>query len=300
MMADDMHLSATIYISDANNDLVVYDTINTNQIFFGETNTGQYMVCLNMYGECTIAFALDASSKYYDFIDHHLFCEVNFFQDYISMRNEKENMFEDGMLCVQQNSDHEFTLIYMRENKILRRYNIFIFEDKYIFSEFAEFLYEFLEEFSAKNTKKNSTNTSNNTVKQTDYVDLGLPSGTLWKSSNEQGLYTYDEAIAKFGNKLPTKEQFEELKKYCTWTGENNGIRVRGQNGRFIYLSPTSSRACDGTYYPAKTGGNLLSSTLRRNTNPTLVEALNYGTSQDRVWVSGYYLCAKFEVRLVY
>ena len=47
------------------------------------------------------------------------------------------------------------------------------------------------------------------------YVDLGLPSGTLWRNSNEGGdyaRYTYDEAISRFGNKLPTKQQLEELK----------------------------------------------------------------------------------------
>ena len=45
----------------------------------------------------------------------------------------------------------------------------------------------------------------------TGYVDLGLPSGTLWKGKNEGGWYTYEEAISMFGNLLPTKEQFEEL-----------------------------------------------------------------------------------------
>ena len=46
------------------------------------------------------------------------------------------------------------------------------------------------------------------------YIDLGLPSGTLWKESNEGGdyaYYTFDEAIIKFGNKLPTKQQLEDL-----------------------------------------------------------------------------------------
>ncbi|HJJ45480.1 MAG TPA: hypothetical protein O0Y17_00165 [Methanocorpusculum sp.] len=43
------------------------------------------------------------------------------------------------------------------------------------------------------------------------YVDLGLPSGTLWKDKNESGgFYTYDEAMKAFGNNLPTMEQFEE------------------------------------------------------------------------------------------
>ena len=29
------------------------------------------------------------------------------------------------------------------------------------------------------------------------YVDLGLPSGTKWKSDNESGFYDYDEAISR-------------------------------------------------------------------------------------------------------
>ncbi|MBO4774011.1 MAG: hypothetical protein J5516_04475, partial [Bacteroidales bacterium] len=44
------------------------------------------------------------------------------------------------------------------------------------------------------------------------FADLGLPSGTKWKATNEgDGYYTYDEAAKKFGKKVPTKAQFEEL-----------------------------------------------------------------------------------------
>ena len=57
---------------------------------------------------------------------------------------------------------------------------------------------------------------------QTEYVDLGLPSGTKWKTSNEttgyaRVFYSYDEAVSEFGNRLPTREQFEELRRYCSW-----------------------------------------------------------------------------------
>ena len=48
------------------------------------------------------------------------------------------------------------------------------------------------------------------------YVDLGLPSGTLWKEQNEiDGFCTYEQAMALFGNDLPTKEQWEELILSC-------------------------------------------------------------------------------------
>lgn len=40
-----------------------------------------------------------------------------------------------------------------------------------------------------------------------EYVDLGLPSGTMWKLFIEDGYYTFDRAVEKFGSNLPTKEQ---------------------------------------------------------------------------------------------
>ena len=60
------------------------------------------------------------------------------------------------------------------------------------------------------------------------YVDLGLPSGTLWKKWNEDNLYEYQDAIKQFGNQIPTKKQWEELMNSCQWTLTNNGYRVVG------------------------------------------------------------------------
>lgn len=81
------------------------------------------------------------------------------------------------------------------------------------------------------------------------YVDLGLPSGTLWRNSNEGGdyaRYTYDEAISRFGNKLPTKQQLEELKSKCTWTWTSKGYKVTGPNGYSITLPAAGYRDCWG------------------------------------------------------
>lgn len=67
------------------------------------------------------------------------------------------------------------------------------------------------------------------------YVDMGLPSGTLWKNKNEKGLIAYDEAI-KFGNKLPTQEQLDELLTYCKWTWKKDGLMLTSANGNSIFL----------------------------------------------------------------
>lgn len=87
----------------------------------------------------------------------------------------------------------------------------------------------------------------------TGYVDLGLPSGTLWKDKNESGFYDYDAAVRSFGSKLPTKEQLKELKDSCQWTWTGSGYKVTGPNGNSIVLPAAglrrgSSVGAVGTY----------------------------------------------------
>ena len=98
------------------------------------------------------------------------------------------------------------------------------------------------------------------------YIDLGLPSGTLWKESNEGGdyaYYTFDEAINKFGNKLPTKQQLEELISKCTWRWIGYGYKVIGLNGNSIILPAAGSRDYDSDNVShVGTNANYWSSTL--------------------------------------
>ena len=56
------------------------------------------------------------------------------------------------------------------------------------------------------------------TAQQMEYVDLGLPSATLWKAVDEPGFYTYDAAMTNFHNQMPTNVQMEELKNECVWS----------------------------------------------------------------------------------
>lgn len=80
------------------------------------------------------------------------------------------------------------------------------------------------------------------------YVDLGLPSGTLWSSScirdisKTRRVYTYIEA-SKFS--IPTKDQFLELCKECvaspfynSWNSDQlrRGIKFIGPTGESIIV----------------------------------------------------------------
>ena len=72
------------------------------------------------------------------------------------------------------------------------------------------------------------------------FVDLGLPSGTKWKTVNEHGRLTFDEAISLYGENVPTKEQFQELITYCVWTPIEGGYTIKGPSGNSIMLPHNS------------------------------------------------------------
>ena len=85
---------------------------------------------------------------------------------------------------------------------------------------------------------------------ETQCVDLGLPSGTLWATCNvganepeEYGnYYTHNEAVY-LGVTLPTEEQIKELCSSCSsvWTTQNgvNGRLFTGPNGNTIFMPAT-------------------------------------------------------------
>ena len=128
--------------------------------------------------------------------------------------------------------------------------------------------------------------TKSGTINGHEYVDLGLPSGLKWATCNvgadspeEYGNYyawgevetkseytisnsrtrgksmsdisgnsTYDVARAKWGGswRLPTEEEFNELRQKCKWewTTQNGkkGYKVTGPNGNSVFLPAAGYR----------------------------------------------------------
>ena len=75
-----------------------------------------------------------------------------------------------------------------------------------------------------------------------EYVDLGLPSGILWKATSEdpksQGI-TYYQAYDYFDpdfDRWITRQDAEELIEHCTFTALGNTVRVTGPNGKRIEI----------------------------------------------------------------
>lgn len=105
---------------------------------------------------------------------------------------------------------------------------------------------------SSGGTKSRTTNYN---VAQ-DYVDLGLKSGTKWKSTNEPGLIDYNTAINQYGGSIPTIYQWAELKSYCKWEWTGSGYIVTGPNGNHITLPANGFREFkDGQIYNNYTSG---------------------------------------------
>ncbi len=99
-------------------------------------------------------------------------------------------------------------------------------------------------------------------VVEAKYIDLGLPSGTMWKSCNEEcGLLTFDDAVTLYNKKLPTKKQITELQEKCEWTKTDEGYKVTGPNGNFIILPAAGYCNCSGQTQGVGIVGSYWSST---------------------------------------
>jgi hypothetical protein len=95
--------------------------------------------------------------------------------------------------------------------------------------------YEIMEEIEEQQLQERAESLSAQGV--SEWIDLGLPSGTLWYGRNEDGpFFDHFNATIQFGNQLPTKQQFDELIQYCTCTWEGEGYLFVGPNGNSIFL----------------------------------------------------------------
>lgn len=69
-----------------------------------------------------------------------------------------------------------------------------------------------------------------------EWVDLGLPSGTLWAKENMLGQHSLHNARNRYLSYLPTKSQVQELREYCvrSWNSQTKRYQMQGSNGNVI------------------------------------------------------------------
>ena len=123
--------------------------------------------------------------------------------------------------------------------------------------------------------------------KKKQWIDLGLPSGKLWASENEEGYYTWNRACEKFGDNLPKLTDFAELYDYCKWEWDTKkkGMNVIGSNGNSIFLPASGYRNFnDGSLDDVGSGGYFWSASP--NSNYAYYLNFNYN---GFVYPSNYY-----------
>ena len=87
-------------------------------------------------------------------------------------------------------------------------------------------------------------------INSLEFVDLGLASGLLLATENvkdengNEAYFTFDEAVKKFGNSLPTKEQWQEVFENCSckWDEKRRGYVLTGPNGNCVFLPAAGYR----------------------------------------------------------
>ena len=126
------------------------------------------------------------------------------------------------------------------------------------------------------------------------YIDLGLPSKTLWADENKEGFYTFNAAVAEYGNSLPTRDQWEELKDHCKWEWVGKGYRVTGLNGNSIFLPAEGWRDYNERVYYVGSCCCYLSSTPR-----DLNCSWSLNAFSDSVFIGDLDRCYSGTVRLI-
>lgn len=162
---------------------------------------------------------------------------------------------------------------------------------------------KFTVEANVKNGKLSDVNVSNVTKVNeipNGYVDLGLPSGTLWAKCNYGAdkevrydiHYTWDEAM-RLPITLPTKEQFEELLKYTnhqwierTILGVNGMVFVSKVDPTKYIFIPASGRIYSDSVYGIGSNGRVWSSSLSSTYSAWYLDFNSGGMG-----VSGLYNC---------
>ena len=133
-------------------------------------------------------------------------------------------------------------------------------------------------------------------LKKDGWVDLGLPSGTLWMKKNEDGgFYDYDQAISEFGDKLPAIELWEELRESCEWIWKGNGRQVVGPSGESIFLPAAGYHRCHEDIRYVGDEGCYWSSTPHHSDGARGFYLQCYGAG-----ISSYNRCHGLSVRLVH
>lgn len=133
------------------------------------------------------------------------------------------------------------------------------------------------------------------------YIDLGLPSGTLWSIDFERDVdeIQYFSYCQVENLNIPTKEQWDELVEKCEWRYDNDDVFMAlGPNGNILTFAKTEYKSFKNSIsFPNKAGTYFW---LKNDNADNSAVIFHNGTTCDffkstREMFSGY----KLPIRLV-
>ena len=146
------------------------------------------------------------------------------------------NSGDNAVITIVANKESELTSLIVNSNDVTTS----VVNNEYSISN-----------ITARTTIKavfDSKSSENPTFDGHEYVDLGLPSGSLWSTTN-YGSYSSSNSFSSWGGKwtMPTKDDFQELIDECewTWTSVNdvNGYSIKGKNGKTMFLPAAGKKS---------------------------------------------------------
>lgn len=143
---------------------------------------------------------------------------------------------------------------------------------------------------------------------KTEYIDLGLPSRTLWSTDYEKldGARLYLPYEKAEYLKIPTQEQWEELKNLCRWEYEFRSdsalysAKCVGPNGNVLTFQRTGRKKTGGTEYDWQIYFWLEDDTDKaEKLGVNIYATINYSTRTGRIVNENIFSGYKLPVRLV-
>lgn len=168
---------------------------------------------------------------------------------------ERVNDFESTKACMERQvvmSYGSYTYEHMKTHNMLHSGKM----DQYIFPDYLNELTEYvLVVAQLDHNKKIVGDVAEKSFFSLpkNYVDLGLPSGTLWKNANEHNANAESdhwEYSYQYQSNLPDTTQWRELREKCTWRyrEDTKDFSVLGPNGNSIII-PLAGCISASQYY---------------------------------------------------
>lgn len=225
-----------------------------------------YIGFVGQYANKAIYFVLDKTNTTLYFESYP--CKMQKIWNLYLKCKECKTEKEMQLLCklVKKDSEIEILKLDMEEQNFVK---LFLEQQSKLYEKILDTIKRMLEsannptdKFSVENScKQNDVLSKQISLSngKNSYIDLGLPSGTLWSIDFERDVdeIQYLSYCQVENLNIPTKEQWDELVEKCEWRYDNDDdvFMALGPNGNILTFAKTEYKSFENTIsFPIKAG----------------------------------------------